>query len=145
MTATYNVTATKQDHTVSLSRTGVQGTKGDSITAATVDANNRLLLTMTNAAGAVVATLDAGTVNNGFDLNDLGDLTLTSTTDGQILRYDSSASAFVNHTFTTSDVSDIDNTAVTDGAVLVYNGTSSKYTATTSIENANTFLKGGSY
>jgi len=142
-TDTYNLSVTTQAHNVSLSRTGGQGAKGDSVSGSSINNDGELLLTISDGAGNFKETINAGSVNSGFQLSDLNDMQLTNETTGQILRFN--GTNFVNHTLTTTNVSDIDNTGKTDGALLIYDGSSSKYKATVDIDNANTFLKGGTY
>jgi len=78
-------------------------------------------------------------------LIDLLDVDYDVVSDGDFIIYSAEDQQFTTHTFTTSSISDIDNTNKTDGALLVYNGTTEKYTATTSINNANTSIIGGSF
>lgn len=138
-----------QDYNISLSRTGGQGSKGDSITAATISADNELLLTISDSAGNVTEVINAGSLTPSLDevtsINAMNDVTITAASEGDIIQYDSDTSQFVNHTLTTSKISDVDNTNLADGAMYVYNGTTNKHTATTEINNSNTTITGGSF
>lgn len=140
-----SLNVTKEEHSLSLSRTGGQGSKGDSISNVEVNENDELLITISTSGGDVVETFNLGVVGSNTNIGALADVTITSVADGQILRYDSGSTDFVNHTLTTTSVSDIDNTGKADGAMLLFDGTSSKYKSTVNIDNENTFLKGGSY
>jgi len=133
------------DHSISLSRTGGQGTKGDSVKRIYFDDDKNLLVEIVNSAGEIIETLNAGSLKERIDLIDLLDVDYTSITDGDFIIYEAASQRFTTHTFTTSSISDIDNTNKTDGALLVYNGTTNKYTATTEIENPNTSIIGGSF
>jgi len=139
------LTLTNPSHTLSLSRTGGQGTKGDSVTNVAINANSELIITISNAAGSVVETINAGNLFQNLEFVDIADVIITNIQDGQYIAYDSSDQKYKNHTLTTTKITDIDNTGKTDGAILVYNGSSSKYAATTNIDNANTAIIGGTF
>jgi uncharacterized protein YjiK len=139
------LTLTNPAHTLSLSRTGGQGTKGDSVTDVTINANSELVVTISNAAGSVVETINAGNLFQSLNLVDIADVIITNIQDGEYIAYDSSDQKYKNHTLTTTKITDIDNTNKTDGAILIYNGSSSKYAATTNIDNANTAIIGGTF
>ena len=133
------------DHSVSLSRTGGQGTKGDSVERIYFDSDKNLLVDIVNSAGDLVETINAGSIKERIDLIDLLDVDYSSIADNDFIIYEAETQRFTTHTFTTTSISDIDNTNKTDGALLVYNGTTNKYTATTEIENPNTSIIGGSF
>jgi len=145
----YVMNIDSQDYNISLARTGGQGSKGDSITAANISADNDLLLTISDSAGNVTEVINAGSLTPSLDevhsINAMNDVTITAVTDGDILQYDGATSQFVNHALTTSKISDVDNTNLADGAMYVYNGTTNKHTATTQISNSNTTITGGSF
>ena len=145
----YIMNIDSQDYNISLARTGGQGSKGDSITAANISADNDLLLTISDSAGNVTEVINAGSLTPSLDevhsINAMNDVTITAVTDGDILQYDGATSQFVNHALTTSKISDVDNTNLADGAMYVYNGTTNKHTATTQISNSNTTITGGSF
>jgi len=136
------ISVDKTEYSVSLSRTGGQGTKGDSVSSVYID-NGDLIVEISNAAGQLVETINVGSLKERLDLIDLLDVDYESVSDGQFIIYDGSTQKFTTHTFTTTSISDIDNTNKTDGALLIYNGTTNKYTATTEIENPNTSIIGG--
>lgn len=140
------LTVKPNEYSVSLSRTGGQGSKGDTISNAYIDENNDLIIE-TLASDGTVTQLNAGTFSfdEAYSLNALNDVTLADLQSGDIVIYDSETSQFKNHQLTTSKVLDIDNTNVSDGALLVYNGNNSKYTATTTLENPNTIIRGGEF
>jgi len=140
----FSLTIDKKEHTLSLSRTGGQGSKGDSVTGATINSDADLIITITKADGTT-STVNAGNLEANIDLNDLNDFQLVSKAEGDVLIYDGTALKFKNHQLTTSKVLDIDNTAKAEGAVLVYDSSSSKYIATTRIENAGTIIIGGTF
>jgi len=139
------ISVSNTDHSVSLSRTGGQGAKGDSVSRVYFDVDKNLLVEIVNSSGDVVETINAGSMKERIDLIDLLDVDYSSIADNDFIIYEAATQKFTTHTFTTSSVSDIDNTNKTDGALLVYNGTTNKYTATTEIENPNTFILGGSF
>lgn len=133
------------DYNISLSRTGGQGAKGDSVSSIYIDANKNLIVEISNSLGTVVETINAGSLAERIDLIDLLDVDYQTVSDGQFIIYDGSTQKFTTHTFTTTSISDIDNTNKSDGALLVYNGTTNKYTATRNIQNSNTNIIGGSF
>jgi len=140
-----NITLTidKQEHTLSLSRTGGQGSKGDSLTnIQLVDAE--VIATITKADGTTY-DINAGSLDNEFDIDNLSDFTISNVQDGDIVQYNSTTSQFENHQFTTSKLTDLDNTNKEDGAVLVYDETAQKYQATNRIEKQTTYIIGGSF
>jgi hypothetical protein len=57
-----SLTIDKVEHTLSLSRTGGQGSKGDTVTNVVINSNNEVLVTLTNAAG-VETVVNAGVIN----------------------------------------------------------------------------------
>lgn len=88
MTATYNMTVEPVEYTMSLSRTGGQGSKGDqgftgiSITSTTINDAGHLILTTYDAATGTTAQVDAGSVvQNIYNLSEEWSIrdTLTST------------------------------------------------------------------
>jgi len=148
-TTNYVLKVEGQDYKLNLARTGGQGSKGDSITNAVIDSNNDLIITISDGAGNVVSTLNAGNIaaslDNTIAINGLTDVTITAVQDNDVLQYDTATSKFVNHQLTTSKISDIDNTNLADGALYVYDGTTNKHVATTDINNSNTTITGGSF
>lgn len=138
-----SISVSNTEHSISLSRTGGQGARGDSVDSIYFDSEKNLLVDIVNSAGELVETINAGSLKERIDLIDLLDVDYESVTDGDFIIYSEDTQKFTTHTFTTSSISDIDNTNKTDGALLVYNGTTSKYTATTTLNNANTSIIGG--
>lgn len=140
------LTVNPVSYAVALSRTGGQGSKGDSVSNAFINANNELIIEVLSSSGEVTA-INSGTLS--FDefaaLTSLSDVQVTTPQEGDVLLYEAATSNFVNHQLTTSKLLDVDNSAVSDGALLLYNGTTTKYTATTILENPNTVIKGGNY
>ena len=129
-------------YSVSLSRTGSQGSRGSTITDVTQDPETgELLFYITDSAG-ITTVINAGPINS-LTLNDLQDVEVSTIADGQTLLYQSGT--YVPHTLTTTSISDIDNTNRAEGAVLVYDSLVSKYKATTKLENANTTILGGTF
>jgi len=96
------------------------------------------------AANSAAVALAASLPENLF-IDELADINTTNITDGQVIQYEEDTSSYVAHTLTTSSITDIDNTNKNDGAVLLYDSTSNKYKATTQLNNANTYLIGGSF
>lgn len=145
----YDVSLEQPKLSVSLSRTGGQGSKGDSVTNAFIDGTGHLIIEVTSSSG-VVTQVDAGDVSAEFNggITNIDDVTITLPQNGDVLVYNSSLSVWENkpHTFaTTSDLGDVDNTSRTDGSLLVYSQTSSKYEATATLQNQNTIILGGSF
>jgi len=141
----HKTNVTNIDHKISLSRTGGQGAKGDSVNRVYFDSDKNLLVEIVNANGTVIETINAGSMAERIDLIDLLDVDYESVSDGQFIIYDGAEQQFTTHTFTTTSISDIDNTNKADGSVLVYNGSTQKYVATNTIENENTTVLGGTF
>jgi hypothetical protein len=133
------------DHKISLSRTGGQGAKGDSVSRVYINSESDLIVEISNGVGDLIETINAGNIFADADLGELNDVLITDVQDGDIIRYEAETQTYVNHRLTTTSVSDIDNTNRADGSVLVYNGTTQKYTATNTIENENTTVLGGTF
>ena len=140
-----SISVSNTEHSISLSRTGGQGSRGDSVDRIYFDSEKNLLVDIVNSAGTLIETINVGSLKERIDLIDLLDVDYDAVADGDFIVYSAADQQFTTHTFTTSSVSDIDNTNKTDGALLVYNGTTEKYTATTSLDNANTSIIGGSF
>jgi hypothetical protein len=145
----YILNVDAQDYNIQLARTGGQGSKGNSVSNAVIDSNNDLIITISDSAGTLVETINAGSITPSLEevtsINAMNDVTITSIADGDIIQYDGATSQFVNHTLTTAKLTDIDNTNLSDGSLYVYNGTTNKHTATNEINNANTTIIGGSF
>lgn len=145
----YILNVDAQDYNIQLARTGGQGSKGNSVTNATIDASHNLIITVSDSAGNVVETINAGNITPSLEevtsINAMTDVTITAIADGDILQFDGSSNNFVNHSLTTSRISDVDNTNLADGSLYVYNGTTNKHTATTQLNNSNTTITGGSF
>ena len=129
---------------ISLSRTGGQGSKGDSVVGANIDANGDFIFTVLKADGTT-EDFNAGSLDENFNIDQISDITLTNPQEGDVLIYDATGSDFKNHQLTTTKLLDVDNSGKEDGAVLVYDNTSSKYKATTRIEKETTHIIGGSF
>jgi hypothetical protein len=141
----YDISLAAPEVNLALSRTGGQGSKGDSITNVETNSSGELVVTISNSVGNVVETINLGFLEVDTVLGNLRDVEVTSITDGQILQYDLATTTYVPHTLTTSSMTDVDNTGKTDGAVFLFDGTSNKYKATTQLNNANTSIIGGSF
>ena len=137
------LTLTRNDHTVSLSRTGGQGSKGDSVTDIRLD-GAELICTITRPDGTTYE-ISAGSLDDEFLIDYMSDVTIDTPIEGDVMIYDATASQWKNHQLTTTKLLDVDNTNKEDGAVLLYDGATSKYKATKTIENRNTIIKGGSF
>jgi hypothetical protein len=129
---------------ISLSRTGGQGSKGDSVVGANIDANGDFIFTVLKSDGTT-EDFNAGSLDENFNIDQISDITLTNPQEGDVLIYDATGSDFKNHQLTTSKLLDVDNSGKEDGAVLVYDNTSSKYKATNRIEKETTHIIGGSF
>jgi len=140
----YTMTVEQPVFTMSLSRTGGQGSKGDSVTNAAINTDADLIVTITRADGTTYE-INAGNLETNIDLGDLPDFEIVNKQDGDVLIYNSTNETYQNHQLTTSKVLDIDNTNKEDGAVLVYDDTAQKYQATNRIEKQTTHIIGGSF
>jgi hypothetical protein len=134
----------KTEYAVSLARAGGQGSKGDSITNAYINANEELIVEITNSAGTVT-TINAGNVTANLGLNDLVNVTISMIEDGDYIAYDFATSTYKNHKLTTSRLTDVDNTNKANGALLVYSSSSGKYIATNQLNNPDTVIVGGTF
>jgi hypothetical protein len=143
-TVKHETKVTTPEYATSLSRVGGQGSKGDSVTGALLNTDADLIITITRADGTTY-DINAGNLEAVIELGDIPAFELGTLAEGEIFIYDGTAEKWKNHQLTTSKVLDIDNTGKTDGAVLLYDGTSNKYKATTQLNNANTFMIGGSF
>jgi len=140
------ISLSNTDHSISLARTGGQGSKGDSVTNATINSSGELILTISNAAGQVVETINAGSFFSELQLAEISDVEIIEPLeDGDYIAYNASENRYENHKLTTTSVLDIDNTGKTDGALLVYNGTTEKYVSTEILDNVNTAIIGGTF
>ena len=139
----YTTTIGVNEFKLSLSRTGGQGSKGDSVTSAETR-GGELIFTITRADGTTYES-NAGAIGGAFSLDNLGDVTIETPSEGDVVIYDAVESEWKNHQLTTSKVLDIDNTNKEDGAVLVYDNTANKYQATNRIEKQTTHIIGGSF
>ena len=83
----YKVTVEQNSLALSLSRTGGQGAKGDSITRVYVDASNALFIVISDAAGNVISTTNVGSVSAAFGIQDLTNVTISSASTGDTLQY----------------------------------------------------------
>jgi hypothetical protein len=128
-----SVDVSKISYEVSLARVGSQGSKGDTIESAYISEDD-LIFVMSNSNGDTYEITVSGFITDLSDAHDHDNRYYTETE--------------IDHKFatrSTSDLTDIDNTLRSDGAVLIYNGESSKYMSTTTINNPNTTITGGSY
>jgi hypothetical protein len=142
----YVLAMEKNDYNIKLARTGGQGSRGHSISNVSLAANGSLLVGISDAAGNLLETVNAGSVSDLVEAVDLSNLATTQDLQtGDILVYDSLDTKWKNHSLTTTSMSDVDNTNKADGALLVYNASSSKYTATKTLSNQNTTITGGSF
>jgi len=132
-----------RSYSVSLSRTGGQGSKGDSVTNAELRGSD-VIFEITQGDGSVYE-INAGSLNNEFSIDNLFDIALTDPQEGDTLLYDEIDNKFRNHSFTTSNLKDVDNTNREDGAVLIYDEIVGKYVATNKIEKPTTNIIGGSF
>ena len=141
----YTTRVAPVEYSVALSRTGSQGSKGDSITNITLDSTtDELIFEITDSAGNI-SEINAGSIAASLDFDDLNDVDATTIADGQIVIYQSSTQTYIPHTLTTTSLTDVDNTGKADGALFIYDGISAKYKATTKVENQNTQVIGGTF
>lgn len=68
-------------------------------------------------------------IANGYELDELHNVAITSPTDGQALKYDSASGLWKNGNVidTLADITDVDLTDMADGDVLSYNASLSKW------------------
>jgi len=130
---------------LSLSRTGTQGAKGDSVSNLTIDSNNDLIVTIVDGANNFVEEINAGNITTNFNVDEISDVEITNIQDGQVIIYDVATSKYVNHSLTTSNITNIDETNRGEGSLLVYQNTQNKYVATSTLDNSSTNIIGGSF
>jgi dipeptidyl aminopeptidase/acylaminoacyl peptidase len=143
-----NITATPVEHSISLSRTGGQGTQGNSISNAVVNASNELIITIVDSGNNVVNTINAGVIDtdgSSIELDTLLDVDATAPADGDALHYETTTSRWTTRKTSTDDISDIDNAGKTEGAVLLYDAASSKYKSTRLLNSSGTQIIGGTF
>lgn len=167
--------AALREYSISLSRTGGQGSKGDSITDARIE-NGEIIFTSTRSDGTTFE-INAGSLNETFTLDQLQGITIGGLQEGDTLIADANGEfrnyaltpnliqgvtldetltegdvlmadengEIRNYQLTTTNILDIDNTGKEEGAVLVYDAATSKYKATTRVEKQETHIIGGSF
>ena len=145
--STYNLKFEPVELALSLSRVGGQGSKGNSVSNAQINADGDLIITIVDALGATVQTINAGAATGATSvtINGISDVDAASPADTDTLHYDGGTSRWKTRKTTTNDIDDINNASKAEGALLVYNSTTSKYEATVQINNANTQINGGTY
>lgn len=139
-----SISLEKPEYSVSLARTGGQGSKGDTISNVYVNDNQHLIVEVTNSAG-VVSTIDAGDVESQLNLGHLVDVNLANLQQGDYIAYNQPTQTFQNYQLTTSRLLDVNNDDRTDGSLLVYTETQNKYVATSVLNNPNTVIVGGTF
>jgi len=142
------ITAAPTAHSISLSRTGGQGTQGNSVTGATVNASNELIITISDSAGNVVNTVNAGLIDisgTTISLNELQDVDATAPAGGEAILYNGTTSRWTTRKSSTDDISDIDNAGKTEGAIMVYDSATSKYKSTRLLNSSGTQIIGGTF
>ena len=86
----YNIQTSKSEISLSLSRTGGQGSKGDSVSNAYVS-NNILYIEISDGAGNLIQTINAGDlsdlINENIPLTDLSDVNIVSPASGDVISY----------------------------------------------------------
>ena len=132
-----------REYSISLSRTGGQGSKGDSVTDASI-VNGNIVFTITRGDGTTYE-INAGALAGQVDTSAISDIQTVNLQDGDILQYNIATATYNNHQLTTSKILDIDNTGQQEGSFLVYDNTTSKYKSTTRLESSGTTLIGGSF
>lgn len=113
---------------VSLSRTGGQGSKGDSISSIYMS-DGILYATISNSAGDVISTETIGDVaaivGTEISIGELNNVTITSANESDILKYDAATQTWVNeafaHTHPMAEISDVNLTGLQNGDILAYN------------------------
>jgi hypothetical protein len=137
-------TVEKPEYTISLARTGGQGSKGDSITNVYLNEEKYIVVEVTSSSG-VTTELFAGPLTETLSLDELTDVVVVEPKEGDFLSYDQTTETFKNHKLTTSRLADVDNTNKVEGALLVYSSSSEKYKATNQLNNSNTLILGGTF
>jgi dipeptidyl aminopeptidase/acylaminoacyl peptidase len=142
------ITTEPREHSISLSRTGGQGTQGNSISNAAVNASNELIITIVDSGNNVVNTINAGVIDtdgSAIALDTLLDVDATAPADGDALHYETTTSRWTTRKTSTDDISDIDNAGKTEGAVLLYDASTSKYKSTRFLNSNGTQIIGGTF
>ena len=107
------VTAAPVSYALSLSRTGGQGSKGDSVQSMAVASDGTITATIVTAAGATT-TSNIGSIfgsAGGFNLASLSDTNISSVSTGEVLKWD--GSDFVNNTLVEADIQSASTTVAT--------------------------------
>jgi hypothetical protein len=118
-------------NTLSLARTGAQGAKGTSISTVAINTDGELLVTLVDGAGNVIEVVNAGNIDlSNFSMNDLSEINVTNSAQGEVLVYNSTTENYENQLLTTADIKDIDDTGKVDGSILMYDTLTQKYLST---------------
>lgn len=123
------IESTKSNYEVSLSRTGGQGAKGDSITDAYFTEAGNLIFVISNSAGEVVEQIDTGNIVTSLDidLNDLADVTINLVGAGYTLVYNSATNRWVSRKLLVTDLGDVAITGIADNHILSYDSATNKF------------------
>lgn len=105
MSNTYKINLSKEELKLSLSRTGGQGAKGDSVSNAEINSSGDLVITVSSGSGDVVNTYNLGSTLTSF--SSISDVNLTSLSDNQILQYDSATSKWKNENISSLGLSNV--------------------------------------
>jgi diaminopimelate epimerase len=78
-------------------------------------------------------------------VENLADVEVTAYEENDVLLYNSVDSKFNNHKLTTAKLSNINETVLIDGSMFVYDITTGKYVTTTTLDNDNLTITGGTF
>jgi hypothetical protein len=125
----YVINVDSVDYDVSLSRTGGQGSKGDSVSNVYLNLDNHLIIVITDSSGAVVEEIDVGNidVNVNLGIGELNDVSINFLGSGYFLVYNSTANRWESKEVKVADLADVEVTTYTENDVLLYNNTTNKF------------------
>lgn len=126
---THELSTTTVKNEISLSRTGGQGAKGDSITAAYLNNDAELIIEISNSAGVIVETINAGGISEYINLNldDLRDVVINLTGAGYYLGYNTNTNKWVSKLIPLNDLSDVTITNPTNLEVISFDVATNRF------------------
>jgi hypothetical protein len=126
---TYSISVLNNTYEVSLSRTGGQGSKGDSVSSVYVGVNNHLFIVISDGAGNVIEEYDAGDINANIQvaIDDLSDVSINFLGEDYFLGYNSTANRWESKTISVGDLSDVTISSIADNDLLAWDAGALKF------------------